>query len=52
MNVLNTLGLISSSFGSGWGDGGQQVEVADKERFKYLRLCFRTISWSAPWRWG
>ncbi len=42
MNVLNTLGLISSSFGLWMGvDGGEQVEVVDKDRFKYLRLCFQ-----------
>ena len=42
MNVLNTLGLISSSFGLWMGaEGGEQVEMIDKDRFKYLRLCFQ-----------
>ena len=41
MNVLNTLGLISSSFGLWQGvDGGERAEVADPERFNYLRLEF------------
>jgi NAD(P)H-nitrite reductase large subunit len=41
MNVLNTLGLISSSFGLWMGvDGGDQVEAADAERYKYLKLAF------------
>jgi NADPH-dependent 2,4-dienoyl-CoA reductase/sulfur reductase-like enzyme len=41
MNVLNTLGLISSSFGRWQGiDGGEIVEKADPEHFRYLRLCF------------
>ncbi len=42
MNVLNTLGLVSSSFGQWMGvDGGDEVQVADNDRFKYLRLCFK-----------
>ena len=42
MNVLNTLGLISSSFGLWMGvEGGEQVEVVDKDRFKYLKLAFQ-----------
>ncbi len=42
MNVLNTLGLISSSFGQWMGvDGGEETEVADAGRFKYLKLAFR-----------
>jgi NADPH-dependent 2,4-dienoyl-CoA reductase/sulfur reductase-like enzyme len=41
MNVLNTLGLISSSFGLWMGvEGGDQVEAVDNERFQYLRLAF------------
>lgn len=42
MNVLNTLGLISSSFAL-WdgGDDSEITEVADMERSKYLRLVFR-----------
>jgi NADPH-dependent 2,4-dienoyl-CoA reductase/sulfur reductase-like enzyme len=41
MNVLNTLGLISSSFGLWMGvDGGDEVEAVDAERYRYLRLAF------------
>ena len=42
MNVLDTAGLISTSFGD-WegGDGTESAEVLDKDRFKYLRLNFR-----------
>ena len=41
MNVLNTLGLVSSSFGLWMGvDGGEQVEALDKEAFRYLKLAF------------
>ncbi len=41
MNVLNTLGLISSSFGLWQGvDGGDRAVAADKDRFQYLRLEF------------
>ena len=42
MNVLNTLGLISSSFGLWDGvEGGERAVAADPENFKYLRLEFR-----------
>lgn len=45
MNVLDTLGLIASSFGQWWGadaqDGGRHVEHADDAAFKYLRLEFQ-----------
>ncbi len=42
MNVLDTLGLISASFGLWMGvDGGEQVELSDPERFRYLNLQFR-----------
>ena len=42
MNVLNTLGLISSSFGLWMGvDGGEVAEVADPQRFNYLKLAFQ-----------
>jgi NAD(P)H-nitrite reductase large subunit len=42
MNVLNTLGLISSSFGHWQGlPGGEIAEAADPERFQYLRLCLK-----------
>jgi NADPH-dependent 2,4-dienoyl-CoA reductase/sulfur reductase-like enzyme len=41
MNVLNTLGLISSSFGLWMGvPNGEHAEIADADRFKYLRLEF------------
>jgi NAD(P)H-nitrite reductase large subunit len=41
MNVLNTLGLISSSFGLWQGvEGGESAQVADGQGFKYLRLAF------------
>ena len=41
INVLDTLGLISSSFGlwSGAKDG-DHVEIIDSERYKYFRLEF------------
>ena len=39
MNVLNTLGLVSSSYGLWMGtDGGERTQAVDKEGFKYLRL--------------
>ena len=41
INVLDTLGLISTSFGQWQGvPGGQRVELTDHEHFKYLRLEF------------
>lgn len=41
INVLDTLGLISASFGQWWGaDGGQHVEIQDPQAYKYLRLEF------------
>ena len=41
MNVLNTLGLVSSSFGLWMGaDGGERSVVADEARSRYLRLEF------------
>jgi NAD(P)H-nitrite reductase large subunit len=41
MNVLNTLGLVSSSFGVWMGlEGGDRAVVSDPARFKYLRLEF------------
>lgn len=40
-NVLDTLGLISYSFGAWQGlPGGDHVEIQDPERFRYLRLEF------------
>jgi NADPH-dependent 2,4-dienoyl-CoA reductase/sulfur reductase-like enzyme len=42
INVLATLGLISTSFGQWWGDeNGQGVEMVDEERFRYLSLQFK-----------
>ncbi len=42
MNVLSTLGLISSSFGLWMGaDGGDRAVASDHDGFKYLRLEFK-----------
>jgi NAD(P)H-nitrite reductase large subunit len=45
MNVLDTVGLIASSFGQWAGvpaaEGGSFVERRDDETFKYIRLEFR-----------
>lgn len=41
MNVLDTMGLISSSFGLWMGiDGGDSAELRDPEQYKYLNLQF------------
>ncbi len=41
MNVLDTLGLVASSFGQWWGaEGGDHAELNDAANFKYLRLEF------------
>jgi len=41
MNVLETFGLISTSYGQWWGaEGGDHVEAIDEEEFRYLRLEF------------
>lgn len=41
MNVLDTLGLISTSFGSWMGvEGGEYAEFCDKDAFKYINLQF------------
>jgi NAD(P)H-nitrite reductase large subunit len=41
MNVLDTVGLISYTFGLWKGrEGGDTVENADPEHFHYARLCF------------
>lgn len=41
MNVLDTLGLISSSFGNWQGtEGGDSVKMVDTDRYRYLRLEF------------
>lgn len=40
-NVLDTLGLLSYSFGAWQGlPGGEAVELVDEDRFRYLRLEF------------
>jgi NAD(P)H-nitrite reductase large subunit len=42
MNVLATMGLISSSFGLWMGmDGGDDAELLDRDRFMYLNLQFK-----------
>ncbi|MBX3647712.1 MAG: FAD-dependent oxidoreductase [Rhodocyclaceae bacterium] len=42
INVLDTLGLISASFGQWWGEaGGESVERADENDFKYISLQFK-----------
>ncbi len=42
INVLDTLGLISSSFGAWEGvEGGQSVEIVDEGQFRYLSLQFK-----------
>jgi NAD(P)H-nitrite reductase large subunit len=41
MNVLNTMGLISSSYGLWMGvEGGESVKLCDKDRYRYLSLQF------------
>jgi len=41
LNVLDTLGLISSSYGLWMGvDGGDSTELYDPERYRYLSLQF------------
>jgi NAD(P)H-nitrite reductase large subunit len=45
INVLSTLGLISSSFGQWWGaerdEGGSGVEHVDESGYRYLSLQFQ-----------
>lgn len=45
INVLDTLGLISSSFGQWWGEesakGGSGVEHVDEKGYRYLSLQFK-----------
>src|SRR5579885_1378232 len=42
MNVLDTIGLVSSSFGQWMGaTGGDSAELCDRNRFKYLNLQFK-----------
>lgn len=41
MNVLDTVGLISQTFGLWQGvEGGETAESINEERFLYTRLCF------------
>ncbi len=41
MNVLDTMGLISSSYGLWMGvDGGESVKRCDNDRYRYLSLQF------------
>jgi len=40
MNVLDTLGLITCSFGSWQGNGGDCARLVDETGFRYLRLEF------------
>jgi NAD(P)H-nitrite reductase large subunit len=41
MNVLNTLGLVSSSFGQWMGvDGGEETVAADPANGRYIKLAF------------
>ena len=42
MNVLDTLGLISTSFGLWEGvDGGETTELTDTASYRYVKLCFQ-----------
>jgi NAD(P)H-nitrite reductase large subunit len=42
INVLDTLGMVSTSFGQWWGvENGEGVEVADEKGFRYLSLQFK-----------
>jgi len=42
MNVLDTVGLISTSFGLWMGvDGGDESELVDKENYQYINLQFK-----------
>jgi NAD(P)H-nitrite reductase large subunit len=45
INVLDTLGLICTSFGQWWGakteEGGSGVELVDESRHRYLSLQFK-----------
>jgi NAD(P)H-nitrite reductase large subunit len=41
MNVLDTMGLISSSYGLWMGvDGGESVHLCDNDRYRYISLQF------------
>ncbi len=42
INVLDTLGLISTSFGQWWGDeNGQSVELVEESKYRYISLQFK-----------
>ena len=42
MNVLDTIGLISTSFGLWMGvDGGQEATMSNPDKFEYLNLQFK-----------
>jgi len=42
MNVLDTMGLISASFGSWMGEpGGESAELVNEKEYKYLNLQFK-----------
>jgi len=42
MNVLDTIGLVSASFGSWMGEpGGDSAELVNEKEFKYLSLQFK-----------
>jgi NAD(P)H-nitrite reductase large subunit len=42
INVLDTLGLISTSFGRWWGElHGDSAELIDEQNFRYLSLKFK-----------
>ena len=42
MNILDTVGLISTSFGMWMGvPGGEEVEQLDRDKFKYINLQFK-----------
>jgi NAD(P)H-nitrite reductase large subunit len=42
MNVLDTMGLVSASFGDWEGvEGGDSAELFDADRFKYIDLQFQ-----------
>lgn len=44
MNVLETFGLISTSYGQWWGaEGGDHVELVDEAAFNYIRLEFKDL---------
>lgn len=40
MNVLDTAGLVSASFGQWDGVGGDHAEIVDEDAYRYLRLEF------------